>query len=308
MASAPNANLFSRLQEIMPSLSKGHKKIAEFIITRYDKAAFMTASKLGTIVGVSESTVVRFATELGFEGYPELQRALKEYTSNKLTTVQRIDVMNDQLGGNDVYEKVLNMDIDKIRKTLEESDRDEFYRTVDTLCQAKNIYVIGARSAAVLARFLSFYFNMMFENVKLVHTTSTSEMFEQILNIGTNDIMIGISFPRYSKHTVKAFRYAHAQGAKVIAITDSNASPLVEYADNVLLARSDMVSFADSLVAPMSVINALIVAVGMRKSDYVVKNYERLNEIYDEFEVYENSDDQDYDLTPSQKKKNEKLL
>lgn len=308
MASAPNANLFSRLQEIMPSLSKGHKKIAEFIITRYDKAAFMTASKLGTIVGVSESTVVRFATELGFEGYPELQRALKEYTSNKLTTVQRIDVMNDQLGGNDVYEKVLNMDIDKIRKTLEESDRDEFYRTVDTLCQAKNIYVIGARSAAVLARFLSFYFNMMFENVKLVHTTSTSEMFEQILNIGTNDIMIGISFPRYSKHTVKAFRYAHEQGAKVIAITDSNASPLVEYADNVLLARSDMVSFADSLVAPMSVINALIVAVGMRKSDYVVKNYERLNEIYDEFEVYENSDDQDYDLTPSQKKKNEKLL
>ncbi|MGN0675874.1 MAG: MurR/RpiR family transcriptional regulator [Oscillospiraceae bacterium] len=308
MASAPNANLFSRLQEIMPSLSKGHKKIAEFIITRYDKAAFMTASKLGTIVGVSESTVVRFATELGFEGYPELQRALKEYTSNKLTTVQRIDVMNDQLGGNDVYEKVLNMDIDKIRKTLEESDRDEFYRTVDTLCHAKNIYVIGARSAAVLARFLAFYFNMMFENVKLVHTTSTSEMFEQILNIGENDIMIGISFPRYSKHTVKAFRYAHAQGAKVIAITDSNASPLVEYADNVLLARSDMVSFADSLVAPMSVINALIVAVGMRKSDYVVKNYERLNDIYDEFEVYENSDDQDYDLTPSQKKKNEKLL
>lgn len=286
----PDAKLFDKLQEIMPSLSKGHRKIAEFIMERYDKAAFMTASKLGTIVGVSESTVVRFATELGFEGYPELQRALKEYTSNKLTTVQRIDVMNDQLSGNDVYEKVLNMDIDKIRKTLEEGDREEFYRTVDTLCAAKNIYVIGARSAAVLARFLSFYFNMMFENVKLVHTTSTSEMFEQILNIGENDIMIGISFPRYSTHTVKAFRYAHEQGAKVIAITDSKASPLAEYADNILLARSDMVSFADSLVAPMSVINALIVAVGMRKSDYVVKNYERLNAVYDEFEVYEKTD------------------
>ncbi|MBQ8787633.1 MAG: MurR/RpiR family transcriptional regulator [Oscillospiraceae bacterium] len=290
MVHNPDAKLFDKLQEIMPTLSKGHKKIAEYIMTRYDKAAFMTASKLGTIVGVSESTVVRFATELGFEGYPELQRALKEYTSNKLTTVQRIDVMNDQLSGNDVYEKVLNMDIDKIRKTLEEGDRDEFYRTVDTLCAAKNIYVIGARSAAVLARFLSFYFNMMFDNVKLVHTTSTSEMFEQILNIGENDIMIGISFPRYSTHTVKAFRYAHEQGAKVIAITDSKASPLAEYADNMLLARSDMVSFADSLVAPMSVINALIVAVGMRKSDYVVKNYERLNAVYDEFEVYEKTD------------------
>ena len=290
MDHTPDAKLFDKLQEIMPTLSKGHKKIAEYIMTRYDKAAFMTASKLGTIVGVSESTVVRFATELGFEGYPELQRALKEYTSNKLTTVQRIDVMNDQLSGNDVYEKVLNMDIDKIRKTLEEGDRDEFYKTVDTLCAAKNIYVIGARSAAVLARFLSFYFNMMFDNVKLVHTTSTSEMFEQILNIGENDIMIGISFPRYSTHTVKAFRYAHEQGAKVIAITDSKASPLAEYADNMLLARSDMVSFADSLVAPMSVINALIVAVGMRKSDYVVKNYERLNAVYDEFEVYEKTD------------------
>lgn len=290
MVHNPDAKLFDKLQEIMPALSKGHKKIAEYIMTRYDKAAFMTASKLGTIVGVSESTVVRFATELGFEGYPELQRALKEYTSNKLTTVQRIDVMNDQLSGNDVYEKVLNMDIDKIRKTLEEGDRDQFYKTVDALCNAKNIYVIGARSAAVLARFLSFYFNMMFDNVKLVHTTSTSEMFEQILNIGENDIMIGISFPRYSTHTVKAFRYAHEQGAKVIAITDSKASPLAEYADNMLLARSDMVSFADSLVAPMSVINALIVAVGMRKSDYVVKNYERLNAVYDEFEVYEKHD------------------
>ncbi len=291
MISEPNANLFDKLQEIMPSLSKGHKKIAEYITERYDKAAFMTASRLGKIVGVSESTVVRFATELGFEGYPELQRALKEYTSNKLTTVQRIDVMNDQLSGNDVYGKILEMDIDKIRKTLEEGDRNEFYKTVDVLCSAKNIYVIGARSAAVLARFLTFYFNMMFENVKLVHTTSTSEMFEQILNIGEGDIMIGISFPRYSKHTVKAFRYASEQGAKVIAITDSKASPLAEYADNMLLARSDMVSFADSLVAPMSVINALIVAVGMRKSDYVVKNYERLNEIYDEYQVYESPED-----------------
>lgn len=306
MTSEPNANLFDKMQEIMPKLSKGHRKIAEYITERYDKAAFMTASRLGKIVGVSESTVVRFATELGFEGYPELQRALKEYAGNKLTAVQRIDVMNDRLSGNDVYEKILEMDMDKIRKTLDEGDREEFYRTVDILCHAKNIYVIGARSAAVLARFLTFYFNMMFENVKLVHTTSTSEMFEQILNIGEGDIMIGISFPRYSKHTVKAFRYASEQGAKVIAITDSKASPLAEYADNMLLARSDMVSFADSLVAPMSVINALIVAVGMRKSDYVIKNYERLDKIYDEYEVYE-IPGEETDEAPRKKKPSELL-
>ena len=294
--------LFDNLREIMPKLSKGHKKIAEYMLNHYDKAAFMTASRLGSIVGVSESTVVRFATELGFEGYPELQRALKDYTSNMLTTVQRIDVMNDQLGDVDVYEKIINMDIDKLKKTLEEGDRKEFYSTVDTLCAAKNIYVIGARSAAVLARFLHFYFTMMFDNVKLVHTTSTSEMFEQIINIGPDDIMIGISFPRYSKHTVKAFRYASSKGAKVIAITDSPASPLAEYADNILIARSDMASFADSLIAPMSVINALIVAVGLRKRDYVAQNYKRLEEICEEYEVYESSDDRDYELTPEQQK------
>lgn len=294
--------IFDKMNEIMPSLSKGHKKIAHYMLTHYDKAAFMTASKLGTIVGVSESTVVRFATELGYEGYPELQRALKEFTSNKLTTVQRIDVMNDQLGDVDVYEKVLNMDIDKLRKTLEEGDRAEFYATVDTLCRAKNIYVIGARSAAVLARFLSFYFTMMFDNVKLVHTTSTSEMFEQIINIGEDDIMIGISFPRYSKQTVKAFRFAHSRNAKVIAITDSMISPLAEFADHTLLARSDMVSFADSLIAPMSVINALIVAVGLRKQDYVAYNYSRLEAICEEYEAYGSDHEKERESEGNQEK------
>ncbi|MGN0692818.1 MAG: MurR/RpiR family transcriptional regulator, partial [Oscillospiraceae bacterium] len=208
-----------------------HKKIAEYIIGHYDKAAFMTASKLGAIVGVSESTVVRFATELGYEGYPELQKALKEFTSNKLTTVQRMDVMNDQFAGEDVLSKVMNFDIDQIRHTLDSLDKAEFYRTIDALCEAKSIYVIGARSASVLARFIVFYFNVMFDNVKIIHTTSTSEMFEQILNIGEHDIMIGVSFPRYSKHTVKAFRYAKENGAKVIAITDSPMSPIAENAD-----------------------------------------------------------------------------
>lgn len=283
--------LFDELRERLPKLSKGHKKIAEYMLNHYDKAAFMTASKLGGIVGVSESTVVRFATELGYEGYPELQRALKDYTSNMLTTVQRIDVMNDRMGDVDVYEKVISMDIDKLKKTLEEGDKEQFYSTVDALCNAKNIYVIGARSAAVLARFLSFYFTMMCDNVRLVHTTSTSEMFEQILNIGENDVMIGISFPRYSTHTVKAFRYASSKGAKNIAITDSMSSPLAEYADNILIARSDMVSFADSLIAPMSVINALIVAVGLRRSDYVSASYKRLEDVCGEYHVYDNEDE-----------------
>ena len=285
--------MFSRLNEAMPALSKGHKKIAEYIMDHYDKAAFMTASRLGAIVGVSESTVVRFASELGYEGYPELQKALKEFTSNKLTAVQRMDVMRDQLEGEDVLSRVMNFDIDQIRRTLEETDREEFYATVDVLCKAKTIYVIGARSASVLARFLVFYFNIMTESVRLIHTTSTSEMFEQIINIGENDIMIGISFPRYSKHTVKAFRYAKERGAQVIAITDSKASPIAENADHILLARSDMASFADSLVAPMSLINALITAVSIRKSDYVSDNYARLERIWEEYEVYEKSDDQD---------------
>ncbi|MCR5165627.1 MAG: MurR/RpiR family transcriptional regulator [Oscillospiraceae bacterium] len=288
-------DLSAKLSELLPELSKGHKKIAEFILDHYDKAAFMTASRLGTVVGVSESTVVRFATVLGYEGYPELQKALREYTSSKLTSIQRMDVMSDQLEGEDLLTKVMNFDIDQIRHTLEETDKEDFYETVDILCNAKTIYVIGARSAAVLARFLVFYFNIMVDNVRLIHTTSTSEMFEQIINIGKDDIMIGISFPRYSKHTVKAFRYAKENGAQVIAITDSRTSPIAENADHLLLARSDMASFADSLVAPMSLINALITAMSMRKREFVSSNYERLERIWNEYEVYEKSDDQDYD-------------
>lgn len=289
-----NGSMFKELNSRLGSMSKGHKRIAEYILEHYDKAAFMTAAKLGNIVGVSESTVVRFATEMGYEGYPEMQKALREFTTNRLTNVQRIDVMSDQIGEDDLYETVLNMDIDKIRRTLEEGDKEEFYHTVDHLVNAKNIYIIGSRSAAVLARFLNFYFNVIFDNVRLIHTTSTSEMFEQILHIGEGDIMIGISFPRYSKHTVKAFKYASSRGATVIAITDSKTSPLAAYANHMLLARSDMASFADSLVAPLSVINALIVAVGVKKRDYVAENFERLEQIYDEYEVYETSDDQDY--------------
>ncbi|MBQ8569278.1 MAG: MurR/RpiR family transcriptional regulator [Oscillospiraceae bacterium] len=286
-------NLLNRLEEMIPELSKGHKKIAQYITEHYDKAAFMTASKLGSIVGVSESTVVRFATELGYEGYPELQKALKEFTGNKLTTVQRMNVMNDRLAGEDVLSKVMNFDVDQIRRTLESIDKDEFYRTVDLLAEAENIYVIGARSASVLARFLVFYFNIMFDNVKIVHTTGTADMFEQILNIGERDVMIGISFPRYSKYTVKAFEFAKENGAKVVAITDSRMSPIASHADYLLLARSEMASFADSLVAPMSLINALITAVSMRKKDYVSDNYKRLEHIREKYELPDNSEEQE---------------
>jgi len=287
-------NIFSVLESRKSTFSKGHRKIAEYIIEHYDKAAFMTAAKMGSVVGVSESTVVRFATELGFEGYPQMQRALKGYTSNRLTSVQRMDVMNEQIGNDDILPRTLNFDIEQIRKTLEEIDKDEFRRTVEELSSARNVYVIGARSAAVLARYIVFYFNIIVENCKIIHTTSTSEMFEQILDIGERDIMISVSFPRYSKHTVKASKFAHEHGAKVIAITDSQSSPLAPYADHLLIAHSDMSSFADSIVAPMSLINALISAVGMNKKDYVEKNLGYLEQIWDEYEVFEKSDDQDY--------------
>ncbi|MDR0947127.1 MAG: MurR/RpiR family transcriptional regulator [Ruminococcus sp.] len=280
-------NLIEHISEKIPEMSKGHKKISNYIIENTDKAAFMTAAKLGEITGVSESTVVRYAMILGFDGYPELLTALREYIGSKLTSVQRMNVMNDRIGSSDVLEKIINMDIEKLRKTLETLSRDDFSAVVDNLCASKTIYVIGARSAAVLARYAAFYFNMMFENVKLIHTTSTSEMFEQILNIGSDDLMIGMSFPRYSRLTVNALRYAKDNGAKVVALTDSKSSPLCEYADNLLIAKNTLTTFADSLIAPMSVLNALIAAVGMRKQDYVSDNFNRMEKIYEKYQVFE---------------------
>lgn len=280
-------DLLTTINSAMPQFSKGQKLIANYILTHYDKSAFMTASKLGATVGVSESTVVRFATELGFDGYPGLQRALQEMIRNRLTTVQRIEVTSDQIGTDSVFDKVLNLDIEKIRRTLEESSREDFNTAVDAIVNARSIYIIGSRSAAALAQFLAYYFNLMFENVKLVHTTSSSEMFEQIMRISDEDVMIGISFPRYSKHTVKALKYASDNGANVLAITDSVMSPLAEHAGHLLLARSDMASFVDSLVAPLSVINALIVAVGIKKRGEISKTFEKLERIWDEYDVYQ---------------------
>ena len=280
-------DLFNKINHDLPTFSKGHKRIANYILNHYDKAAYMTAAKLGVTAGVSESTVVRFATELGYDGYPSLQKALQEMMRNKLTSVQRIEVTSDQIGENDVFDKVLTSDIQKIRTTLEESSREDFNNAVDTIIAAKRIYIIGARSAAPLARFIAYYFNLMFENARFVNAASTSEMFEQIMRINEDDVLIGISFPRYSTQTVKAFQYASESGAKVIAITDSKASPLAENASHLLLARSDMASFVDSLVAPLSLINALIVAIGIKKRDVVSRNFEMLEDIWDKYEVYE---------------------
>lgn len=283
-------NILNKIELKMDDFSKGQKSIAAFILAHYEKAAYMTASKLGLAAGVSESTVVRFAFELGFEGYPELQEELSEMIKNKLTSLQRIEVASDQIGEFDTLQKILNLDIDKIKRTLEETSRESFNGAVNSLVLAKTIYILGSRSASILARFMALYFNIMFDSVKLIHTTSSSEMFEQIMRIGENDIMIGISFPRYSKKTVKALEYAKKNGAKVIAITDSATSPLAKKADFFLQARSDTVSFVDSLVAPLSLINALVVAVGLKKRGELSNTLDKLERIWEEYDVYEKSD------------------
>ena len=284
-------DLITKIQSELPGFSKGQKQIARFILEHYDKAAFMTASRLGVTVGVSESTVVRFATELGYDGYPHLQRALQEMIRNKLTSVQRMEVAGDRMGGRDVLQTVLHADTDMIRVTLDEIDRDAFQGAVDALMGAKRIYILGVRSSSALASFLGFYFYLLFENVTLVHTNSVSEIFEQVLRIGPGDVLFGISFPRYSKRTLSAMKYARDRGARVIALTDSQLSPLARVADHVLLARSDMASFVDSLVAPLSVINALIVAVGMSRRDEIEQTFNKLERIWEEYDVYEKPED-----------------
>ena len=279
-------DILAMIQNNMPQFSKGQKNIGRFILENYDKAAFMTASKLGKTVNVSESTVVRFAAELGYDGYPAMQKALQEMIRSKLTTVQRIEVSNDQLGDQDVLTKVLQSDMEKLRMTMETMDRKEFEAVVDALVGARRIYVLGVRSAAALSDFLTFYFNLLFDNVRQVKSTLSSEMFEQMLRVNKDDVVIGISFPRYSTRTVRAMKFARDQGATVVALTDSELSPLYETANHRLLAKSDMASFVDSLVAPLAVINALIVAVGRKKAAEVTETFGYLERIWDEYEVY----------------------
>ena len=280
-----------KIQSSMPSFSKGHKAIGKYIIENYDKAAFMTASKLGRAVGVSESTVVRFATELGYNGYPKLQKALQELIRAKLTSVQRIQASSGRINENEVLKNVILSDIEKLRLTLEDIKKDDFQSAVSAILEAENIYILGVRSSASLASFLGFYFNLIFDNMRLINTTSVSEMFEQMLRVKKGDVVIGISFPRYSRRTVRALQYAKDRGAAVVAITDTLTSPLTDCSDYNLIAKSDMVSFVDSLVAPLSVINALIVAIGLRKKDEVFSVFEELENIWDEYDVYEKNNE-----------------
>ncbi len=289
-------DILSTIQNRMSTFSKGQKQIARFILESYDKAAFMTASKLGRTVNVSESTVVRFAAELGYDGYPSMQKDLQEMIRSKLTTVQRIEVSNNRITDQDVMAQVMQSDIEKIRLTLEETDRDAFDRAVEDIISARRIYILGVRSASTIANFISFYFNLIFDNVVTVYTNSVSEVFEQIMRIGPEDVFIGVSFPRYSTRTVKSMRFAKNQGAKVIAITDSLHSPLARLADETLLAKSDMASFVDSLVAPLSLVNALIVAIGRKKNQDLPATFSRLEQVWAEYDVYETPEDEEADL------------
>lgn len=282
-----NRDILALIQENMHTFSKGQKRIASFILESYDKAAFMTASKLGKKVNVSESTVVRFAAELGYDGYPDMQRSLQKMIRNRLTSVQRIEVTNDRLGDQDLLSMVLQSDIEKIRLTLEELDRDSFEKAVDAIVSARKIYIIGVRSCAAMATFMSFYFNLIFDNVVKVSATTASEVFESLLRVGEGDVVIGVSFPRYSSRTVQAMNFARGRGATTIAITDSEVSPLSPISTYTLKARSDMASFVDSLVAPLSLINALLVAVSRKKNDDLANTFEDLEKIWEEYGVYE---------------------
>ncbi|MBQ4105381.1 MAG: MurR/RpiR family transcriptional regulator [Clostridia bacterium] len=286
-------HLLVRIDSKMNSLSKGQKLIAEFIEQHYDQAAFLTASKLGDIVGVSESTVVRFATELGYSGYPQLQKAMQEMIKDKLTSVQRIEVTAAKIGEGSVLDTVLNQDIQKIRRTLEETSHEDFEKAVESIISAEHIYIFGVRSASSLANFLGYYFDLILGNVHVVTTASRSGMYEALLRISDKDAIIGISFPRYSKTAAAAMDFAASRGAATVAITDSMLSPLANNSESVLIARSDMASVVDSLVAPLSLINALIVATVIKKKDEVKATFEALETVWNEQGVYTSSQTED---------------
>ena len=287
MAESSNKkNLLKSIEEKRENLSKGQKKLADFIVQNYDKAVFMTAAKLGEVVGVSESTVVRFATTIGFSGYPEFQKALKVVVGNKLNTIQRMEVTSDRIGESGILESVLNSDINNIKSTLAEIDFKAFNEALDTISSARKIYVIGLRSCAPLASFLGLYLNLICESVSVLHHNSSSEVFEQLMRVNEKDVVFGISYPRYSMRTLKALEFASNRQAKVITLTDSIHSPITLYSSCNLVAKSEMASIVDSLVAPLSVLNAIIVSLFMRDQKRIICTLEDLEQIWDEYEVY----------------------
>ena len=286
------SDILTLIQNGMSHFSKGQKLIANYIINSYDKAAFMTASKLGKTVNVSESTVVRFAAELGYDGYPSMQRSLQKMIRNRLTSVQRIEVANDRMGDQDVLDMVLQSDIDKIRLTLEEIDRESFDKAADAIVAARRIYIVGLRSSASIATFLGFYFNLIFDNVVMISANTVSEVLESLLRVGEGDVVIGISFPRYSKDTINAARFARSRGAEIIAITDQKQSPVAQLSSAALLAPSEMLSFIDSMTAPMSLINALLVGIATKMGTDVTKTFTTLERLWDQYDVFGGADDE----------------
>ncbi len=280
-------DLFEQIKNALDGMSKSHKRIAAYILEHSEKAANLTATKLGTEVGISESTVVRFAIELGFSGYPEFQNELQKSLRSKLTAVQRIDVADSLIGERNIPASVVGADIANLKASLATLDDASFEKAVDTICNAKNIYILGKRSSNMLADFINHYFRYIFDNVHLVSTNTTIDMFEEVFRIDSNDVLIAISYPRYSKRTKIVAEFAKRRGATVIALTDSDIAPITTFADIKLFARSDMASFVDSLVAPLSIINALIVAIGRKKRLTLEKTFNELEQIWDEYDVYE---------------------
>ena len=277
-------DLSQRINDGYSDMSKGQKRIADFILKNYDKAAYMTALRLGDSVGVSESTVVRFAMDLGYPGYPQLQKALQDLVRNRLTTLQRMEMTSD-MSRSMVLRTVLRADMSNLRQTIDSVNAEEFEQVVDEVYNARRVYILGARSSAPLAQFMGYYLNFLLDNVVVV-TSGINDIMEQLVHIEENDVLIGISFPRYSKRTIEGVRFAKDKGARIVAITDSGASPLNEFADHVLVAHSNIASFVDSLVAPFSIVNAFVVSIGLRKRNEASENFMELERIWDEYNVY----------------------
>ena len=285
-------SILHTIESGMAGFSKGQKRIANYILQNYDKAAFMTASKLGTKVGVSESTVVRFASELGYDGYPSMQRALQEMIRSRLTSTQRIQAAGDLLSGQDLLSAVVQSDMDKLRMMVGEADRKEFDRVVDKIMEARHIYILGVRSSSYVAGYLNFYMHLLFENVTLVQSNAAGEIFEQLLRVGPGDVMIAISFPRYSNVTMNTVKFAQDRGATIVAITDNMLSPVYQLSDAALLAPCEMISFVDSMVAPLSLVNALLIAVGYRLGTDVSRTFAELEDIWNAYGVFGKVDDE----------------
>ena len=293
------AQVVRTIEQTMQGMSKGQKAIARFILSDYDRAAYMTAARIGEIVGVSESTVVRFAVELGFDGYPHFQKQLQEELKTKLTSVQRLQASSRYSSEGETLRSILQADMENVKRTYENIDEEAFRRAVELILAAKRIYIMGLRSASSLSSFLNFYLTLLFDDVRHIHSNSANAVFEQILPIAPGDVLIGISFPRYSNQTIQSMQYARQRGAGVVGITDKPGTLFAENLDVGLYAASDMASFVDSMVAPLSLINALIVAVGIRKKEHITKTFESLEKLWEEYKVYDKGHDRIAELPNS---------